>query len=221
MEYIENKQELVNIRIEKVQCKGDTPRKRGNFSSAIQGKDTIYIIGGNSNEQEYSDFYSLNLKTFAWKSIPYNIAKSLTGHKSVFLSSGIDIKTGILTYGGWNGEDYNDSIFLTDLGDMTAKESLRYAEDSEKKLRSHKTMGDVRQKIEHDLNIPDGRRDFTMNFINCWDSVVITGGWNALEWNPQQVELDIWFLISGKFTTMCGRRADFFRMEMVENPLGC
>jgi hypothetical protein len=57
-------------------------------------------------------------------------------------------------------------------------------ETSDRNIKTHKTVGDFKKKIEQDLNIPDGRRDFTMNLIDEWNSVVITGGWNAMEWNP-------------------------------------
>ena len=93
--------------------------------------------------------------------------------------------------------DYNDVLYLTDLGDLTLKRSVRTPETSDYNLKTNKTMGDFKQRIENDLNIPESRRDFSFNLVRAWDCVVLIGGWNALEWNPQQVELDIWFLISG------------------------
>ena len=51
--------------------------------------------------------------------------------------------------------------------------------------KTYKTMGDVKKKMEEELLIPDAKRDFTMSLVEELSSVVISGGWNPLEWSPQ------------------------------------
>lgn len=45
-------------------------------------------------------------------------------------------------------------------------------------------MGDMKKKIEEELSIPDARRDFTLGLVEELNCVVMTGGWNPLEWSP-------------------------------------
>jgi hypothetical protein len=59
-------------------------------------------------------------------------------------------------------------------------------------LRGPKSTFDTKKQIELDLSIPEARRDHSMCFHDKSNVVVMIGGWNALEWHPDQVALEIW-----------------------------
>jgi hypothetical protein len=61
-------------------------------------------------------------------------------------------------------------------------------------LKAHSTQ---KKQIELDLSIPEARRDHSLCFHDKLNVVVMIGGWNALEWHPDQVALEIWAYTSG------------------------
>jgi hypothetical protein len=186
------------LKIKKLKLTGmDIPKNRANFSTSISTNGTAYIMGGNSSDLEFQDFYQLDLKTLKWERLPYSINGPLAGQASTFLP-GKDLSSGgLLIYGGWNIDKCNDSLHLVELDCLNFQECQKYKKE-ESLSKSTKTMSDMRQKIENDQNKPYGRRGHSLTFCLDWSLVMMIGGWNSLEWSPKLVNLDVWGLGPGK-----------------------
>lgn len=178
------------IDVKKVNSIGTFPRRRGNFTLNISQEGKLYVIGGSSNQSEYEDFYLLDLKTYIWSRIPYPLKSPLVGHQSVLIPSKSVQSGGILIYGGWNSENYDESLYLIELENYKAKESRRVP----KTFKTIKDVKDVQDKLKSEENNPNSRRDHTFVYIEKWKKIVMIGGWNSLQWNPMMVELEVWVI---------------------------
>ena len=49
---------------------------------------------------------------------------------------------------------------------------------------------------ENEKYQPIARRDHTMTYVDCINSIQMVGGWNAFEWSPGNINLDVWVLDS-------------------------
>lgn len=185
------------IDVKKVNTIGTFPRRRANFSLTLSQDNKLFVVGGSSMQSEYEDFYFLDLKSYMWTRIPYPMQHTLVGHKSVYLTSEKSETGAILIYGGWKTENYNDSLFLIELDTHKAKESKRIQKKMFKTI--HDVINNGNQKSKSEEHKPSARRDHTLDYVGKWERVVLVGGWNALQWNPTMVDLEVWTLDKSNF----------------------
>ena len=195
---------LTKIKLRKLGTKGEIPGGRGNFSVSFDKsnkRNFVYVSGGNNNETEFPDLYRLELNSLKWTKMPSPLQKPITGHKCVPLvsSRGNDLSSAALISGGWQEKDYNDSLYLLNLKTLEVLESKKSIQGSRNVLKGPKTMKDMRYRIQNDQYKPAGRRDHAFIKLKKSQRIAMVGGWNALEWTPKQVELEIWSLDSGIF----------------------
>lgn len=198
---------------------GDLPNPRAHFSAVLLDNKKIIITSGDNQEEEFNDVYELNLLINKWRNKKIKLKESMVGHKSILLKvkSSKDVLhtsgRGILTYGGWMKNMYSDNLIMLE---YISKELRICPRRANKKQDSYmkvtKSTFDVERQIALDKLVPEGRRDHTFTFHGDMESVIMIGGWNALEWHPDQTMLDMWALTSG--------RAILRRVEMAEDYLG-
>lgn len=179
------------------------PPERANFVAVMYHKTKVLIIGGDMADREYNDIWELNLRTKVWRKIKRELREPIVGHKSVklrVLSKESLVKgsgRGLLTYGGWQRSQYSDTLYLLDMYTLDLKECPRKPRGKLDDTRGPKSTFDTKKQIELDLSIPEARRDHSLCFHDKLNVVVMIGGWNALEWHPDQVALEIWAYTSG------------------------
>ena len=186
-----------------LELKGRCPRPRANFSTVVFQKSKILVQGGDSEQHEFNDIWELNLRTKTWR-LRKELKESTVGHKSLklrVLSKGVLMKgagRAMLTYGGWTRNAYSDTLALVDMNTFELKECPRRVRNRLSESKIPKTSLDQSKQIELELSIPHARRDHTLTFHSELSSVVLIGGWDALEWHPENAELEVWLLTSGR-----------------------
>lgn len=192
------------------------PTARANFVAVMYHKAKVLIIGGDMGDREFNDIWELNLRTKLWRKIKRELREPLVGHKCVklrVLSKESLVKgsgRGLLLYGGWQRTQYSDTLYLLDMYTLDLKECPRNLRNKLDDTRGPRSTFDTKKQIEADLTIPEARRDHSMCFHDKLNVVVMIGGWNALEWHPDQVALEIWVYSSGTsglFQTGAGNRS--------------
>lgn len=184
---------------------GRIPSARANFVAVSFQKSKMFILGGDNADKEYNDIWELDLRNKTWKKVRKELREPIVGHRSVklrVLSKEAPIKDcgrGLLTYGGWQRNQYSDTLYLLDMYSLDLKECPRKPKSRFQEVKIPKSTIDTRKHVEKDLSIPEGRRDHAMCFQEDLNLVVLVGGWNALEWHPEQVELEIWLYTAGIF----------------------
>jgi hypothetical protein len=201
------------------QPSGDLPNPRAHFSAVLLDNKKIIITSGDNQEEEFNDVYELNLLTNKWRNKKIKLKESIVGHKSILLKvkSSKDVLhtsgRGILTYGGWMKNTYSDNLVMLEYISKELRICPRRANKKQDSyMKGPKTTFDAERQIALDKLVPEGRRDHTFTFHGDLQSVVMIGGWNALEWHPDQTMLDIWALTSGSLP--------FIRVEMAQDYLG-
>jgi len=183
-----------NIWVKSISLAGDIPLRRANFSCSIIGRKEVVITGGMGNQAEYDSIYILDLESMSWRISEQTLPASFVGHKSVRVCSGGSKINGVVILGGWCTDHYNESIFLLDTEKWRLKESHRKICCPTPGKKEHKTMNDLKGKIQSEVSLPEGRRDHTLTFLQKWSMIIMIGGWNALEWNNDNKFLEAWSL---------------------------
>lgn len=195
-----------------VNLKGTAPCSRANTCTSISSEESLFLTGGNNATNEFSDMFVLDTVGLKWSQLPdRKEMHSLVGASGYSITSGNTNKEGVILYGGWSKDHYNDSLFLYEFGAQTLHECPRTNKPSKKfGKKINKTMNNMKDEIDFQRNLPNARRDHTFSMVGAWSMGVMVGGWNSLEWNPSQRLLEVWSLTPGNFSA-------YFRVEMGTN----
>ena len=189
IERIDLSQEIALVQ-KRVPQEGSIPSPRSSALAVLLTSGKIWMLGGNSNENEFSDLYELDLQTLKWKKLYGDWKTKWTGSAGIVMKTGLSEKDIIIQYGGFCGDSYSDSLYLLECNSLTIKEAKR--DEQHGKL---KTM-DMKKRIENDKLQPNSRRDHTMTYIQEPSCIIMIGGWNSIEWSPDDIRLDFWVLDS-------------------------
>jgi hypothetical protein len=180
------------------------PAPRANFCTVLFQKTKVFVLGGDNADKEFSDIWELNLKKRTWRNRGKDLKEPLVGHKCVKLRvQAMDALVkgsgrGMLIYGGWQKNQYSDTLYLLDMFKLSIKECPRRAKGREE-MKMPKSTFDAKKQIDIDLSIPEARRDHAFCFHEELNIIILSGGWNALEWHPDQVDLELWAMTYGNF----------------------
>ena len=133
------------VTIEKIKCHGEIPRRRTNSIGVIFSNEKLLVMGGNDESQELKDLYELDLKTLVWNR-KYKWDNCFTGQAGAVVKF-LD-KEGLVTYGGFNGENYSDDLYLIDCNkNFEIKEAKKFEQKLSKK--GSRTDTDTMKNIKH------------------------------------------------------------------------
>ena len=145
---------------------GFFPESRAYFIADIHHKENqIFFHGGANKKKEYSQIDIFDISNMNWRSIaeistvnPFFIFdKALSGHTSNIIL--IDGNEKIFSYGGYDGKNYTNAIYLIELDDYSF------------------TQVDVRGKSGTEY--PLARSYHTCNYDKSHNALYVFGGWNG------------------------------------------
>jgi hypothetical protein len=115
------------ISFRKISLRGDIPSARISAVAAILGKEKkLLLLGGNTSDDELSDLHELDLASGTWKKKYTNFQTKWTGQAGVSICSGSGQKAALVTYGGFLGHDYSDSLYLLECASYNLIEAKKH-----------------------------------------------------------------------------------------------